>query len=217
MFDVVTRQFHTKGFNPIEAFNSLPTPPEVLGWRNLGGDWLRVGKMRNVSNPLAYVRWDVRGSPAILDNTPDIPDEDAQSPRFVFEADVAPDWQYRINYILSVDDELRPATPKPVAYPPPGDRDAALQAYVNAAKNHKDYRGKWGDGKRSWASTTSARSPFNGVQAKTRRTKVTTQELWWWLDDDLTDPFQEDLGVPFPLSKGLVPLNLDVSESRPVQ
>jgi hypothetical protein len=210
LLDKVTHQLHTKGFNPIEVFDSLPTPAEILGWRNLGGGRLRVGTWKwrlqepppDPSVPVTFP-WEVTHSPAILDKT----FISKLWSMYSFEADVAPDWQYRISYILSVDERSRNATPEPVAFPPPGDRNAALQAYVNAAKNHKDYRGKWGDGKEIVGVNNIGEITFEWGPGEDEEDKVVVQELWWWL---------QGLSDPFPLSKGLVSLNLAATESRPV-
>jgi hypothetical protein len=129
-----------------------------------------------------------RGSPIIYEKS------DSFVPAFPGSSPFAPapDWRYRIDFIRSDDERDRdvPAPPtRPVPFPPPGDRDAALQAYLNALGNHASYRGFWGSGKEIVGQNNVGELSF---QWGAGDDKVVTQELWWWLDTSAN---------PFPVSR----------------
>jgi hypothetical protein len=59
----------------------------------------------------------------------------------------APDWRYRIDYVLGEKSNRSEVLLAKLATPPdPDDRDAWLKVFSEALKRHRDYAQKWGDG-----------------------------------------------------------------------
>jgi hypothetical protein len=201
--DPGTRQLHTTGFvslSFLEIFrNSLPEPPLRFGWRNADNSRLEVGT-RVVSWILGInsrtIKWLVSGSPAI--DRFDVTRADSDSLTLTHP----PDWRYRIDYILSENevDSIREITPRPVAAPPADDRRQALLAYLAMADNHRDYVGKWGDGKEVVGVNNVGEIRFDWGDGDA---KSVIQQLWWRLESNsnATNP-----PAPHPLTKCIVSL-----------
>ena len=162
------------------------------GWNNPTGGDIRVGTLLIVGPTPILAPMHERGTPVIYDAHPRLFSlgTPPQTP--------APDWRLRYQFILSDDERNRLVTPPPtqqVPFPPPGNRNAALQAHLAALGNHNSFR-QHGHGKRVVGLNNVGEISF---QWGADDDKTVTQELWWWLD---TSP------NPFPLSRFPCPMSL---------
>ncbi len=152
------------------------------GWRNPSGGLMILG------TGTTFSRISRQGSPIIFERpkifVPAPPGTPPNAP--------TPDWRYRIQYIFSDDGRHVDHNPPPtrvVPFPPPGDRDAALQAYLDSLADHTAYDGFWGAGKQIVGQNNVGEISFRWGAGND---KEVTQELWWWLSDSPN---------PFPLSR----------------
>ena len=175
--DWKTHLLHGTGF----AFFSDSLPREtVVGFANLGGGEVVVGSAPGSGSIT------LRGTPAFIK----LPDGTVPA------ANV--DWRYDVEFLLADTDSdvNRGAPPVRVPAPPPGNRDAALSAYLSAARSHADdYVGKFGVGKEIVGCNCIGELTFEW--GETDDSKAVVHELWWALKGEPS---------AFPLSRWRVSL-----------
>jgi hypothetical protein len=182
-----TTRLHRSGYNPIELFDSLPETREVFGWTNPQAEPKQIGKLQLLLIPYAW--FTDSGNPALT-----YANDLLATGK---ELTAAPDWRYRIDYLLAeheIDDEFQPVAPSP----PPADRTQALKEYLLAAKNYDDYAERWGHGKEIVGLNNIGEVTFQWGAAK-----AVVHQVWWRLEKE-SGPL--DL---FPLTRYVVSLNFD--------
>ena len=209
-----THTLHEWGF--ISGFNSLPEP-RTFGWEN-----------QNSSSPLVLgeysvfghggippsLEWSKTGNPVL--HKVDLQYDPITNPApnlggtRIYAASRQPDWRYRVDYILA-ENEVRKLAPfEPfinLNYPVSTDRQGALKNYLTAAKNHKDYLTKWGNGK----EIVGVNNLGEITLIWNSNDKSVIHKLWWRLKGD-TDYLE-----PFPLTKYIASLDFNPinSSGRP--
>lgn len=120
----------------------------------------------------------------------------------------APDWRYRIDYLLATNGSSIPAgrnpTPTPIAVPPnPANRQAALQTYYQMAGDHASYSNQWGPGKEIVGLSNMGEIRFEVNNGNYMLQHI----LWWQMNAPNGTPLQ-----PFPISQFSVNMNFNASQ-----
>lgn len=181
---------HTKGFIPLEFINDLPTS-EILGWENPGDNELEIGVFYALINEtMQCIPWRIKGNPAKIDLVKE------RSWFKELQITKKPEWWYRFDFLLAKFEEVNepndshPVKPTYVIAPLPAqERRQPLEEYLAMAKNHSDYRGKWGHGKQIVGVNNIGEITFESINGK----DIAVQTLWWrlesWENDELLEPF----------------------------
>ena len=114
----------------------------------------------------------------------------------------APDWSYRIDYLLS---EARVATPASIPIPPRWLDVAALNAYLSTGEEYEKYLKSYAPGREIVGWNNIGEVTFRWGPGDD---KEVVHELWWWLSPE---------AQPFPISKYVVSLRLSDSRYPPPQ
>jgi hypothetical protein len=200
-----SHSLHKKGFIPIEAINYLPTA-EIVGWENQGTKELEIGVIYTFADQiLQCIPWKIKTNPAVVDLIKE------RSWFKAFQIIKQPEWWYRIDFLLGKYEKVNEPPdshilqPQSVTAPLPGqNRKPALEKYLAMAKNHRDYRGKWGDGKEIVGVNNLGEITFEFVDDK----EMAVQTLWWRLESREKGKFLE----PFPLTRYEASLEFDDRE-----
>jgi hypothetical protein len=190
-----THMQHEVGF--LVTQDGLPDPERWLGWNDppTGKDVVMTRlvpvALSGGGATVMIERERIRVRPAVV-LLNDYAGVDPASPPI--------DWQYRVEYVLGDNDAGRVAPPLAVPYPPPGNRDAELQAYLGTASSAKGYMGQWGDGKETVGLNNLGEITFRWNAAED---KSVIHELWWRLEGQPT---------AFPLTRCVVSLSLGDAE-----
>ncbi len=132
------------------------------------------------------------------------------------------EWKYRVDPIIaqqvassdyydpdsgnSIYDEDRRMQPTPYSPRLTGTEISKLNSYLGSLSNHKEYATKWGDGKEIVGRNNLGDITFNWPVDENNRAVI--QRIWWGLQEGNGYKFK----VPFPLSKFVVPLGLNIPD-----
>ncbi|PMB05189.1 hypothetical protein CEN49_18845 [Fischerella thermalis CCMEE 5273] len=197
-----SHSLHKKGFLPIEQINYLPKA-EILGWENQEEKELEIGVMHvYVDHVPQCIPWIIKTNPAIVDLVQE------GSWHKGLQIIKQPEWWYKVNFFLGKDEKAKEPEdtnslqPESITAPLPGqNRKLPLEKYLAMAKNHRDYRGKWGAGKAVVGVNNIGEITFEVVDGK----QTAVQTLWWRLQSWEKGKLLE----LFPLTRYEVPLEFD--------
>jgi hypothetical protein len=188
-----SHSLHHTGFVPLEVVESLPTS-EILGWENFGGNELEIGVLYTDDVIDKRLGWSLKGSPAKVSLLKE------RSCFNRLQIIKKPEWWYRVDFLLAESEEvnlprdLPPINPISIKAPLPGqNRQQPLEQYLAMAKNHREYRGRKGQGKEVVGVNNIGEITFELVDGK----QIAIQTLWWRLESCKNNQLLE----PFPLTR----------------
>lgn len=161
--------------------NDPPGPQYLVGWHKQA--WMQfVAELRSI-----------RADPPIWHLS------DRTTPLAV---SAAPDWSYRVDYILS---EARVATHASIPMPPRWESQAAWNSYIAVGGEYEIYLSSDAPGREIVGWNNIGEVTFKWGPGDE---KEVVHELWWWLSPE---------AQPFPLSKYVVGLRLNDPRYPPPQ